>query len=249
LGAYQRSAARFHVRRPFTVSSPLPIVSFTFDDFPRSALLTGGAILNKLGFAGTYYASFGLMGTHAPTGDIFRPEDLEVLQTQGHELGCHTFSHCHSWETPPEDFERSILKNQAMLRTFIPGASFRTFSYPISPPRPMTKRKAARHFMCCRGGGQSFNVGTCDLDYLAAFFIEKCAGNRQALASVIDENRGARGWLILATHDVCRDPTPFGCSPDFFEAIVQCAVDSGARILPVVQALEELRASNVGTAQ
>jgi peptidoglycan/xylan/chitin deacetylase (PgdA/CDA1 family) len=33
-----------------------PVISFTFDDFPRSALVKAGAILRERGLAGTYYA-------------------------------------------------------------------------------------------------------------------------------------------------------------------------------------------------
>ena len=88
-----------------------PVISFTFDDFPRSALINGGAILREHGFAGTYYASLGLMGTKAPTGEIFMREDLDELIQQGHELACHTFDHYDSWDTAPSEFEASILRN------------------------------------------------------------------------------------------------------------------------------------------
>src|SRR5207249_2808421 len=98
-GAYQRNAARRLFTKPFTISTPEPIVSFTFDDFPRSALLVGGAILKQFGLRGTYYAAFGLIGTTGPSGRIFELEDVQPLLDQGHEIGCHTFDHCHSWET------------------------------------------------------------------------------------------------------------------------------------------------------
>src|SRR5207237_1150170 len=78
-GRYQRSAARFLFRRPFPIDTQVPLISFTFDDFPRSALLTGGAILKRFGLLGTYYASFGLMGTKAPTGSIFLADDIGAL--------------------------------------------------------------------------------------------------------------------------------------------------------------------------
>jgi peptidoglycan/xylan/chitin deacetylase (PgdA/CDA1 family) len=223
------------------IKSPTPLISFTFDDFPRSALQTGGAILNGFGLAGTYFASFGLMGKQAPTGTIFVRDDLKTLVDQGHEIGCHTFAHCHSWDTASAVFEDSVVANRRALNELLPGASFRTFSYPVSPPRPTTKRNTAKHFSGCRGGGQTFNVGTADLNYLAAYFLEKSRGNRDAVKQLIQENRQARGWLILATHDVCESPTPFGCTPDFFEDIVRSAVESGARILPVADALEVLR--------
>lgn len=244
-GRYQRSAAEFLFRRPFVINSQVPIVSFTFDDFPRSALHTGGAILKHYGGRGTYYASFGLMGKEAPTGQMFLPKDICVLLEQGHELGCHTFAHCDSWETKTKEFERSVLENEQELLRLTPGGSFRTFSYPISPPRPQTKRTMAKYFACCRGGGQTFNVGTTDLNYLSAYFLEQSRHAPELLKSIIDRNREAVGWLIFATHDVCKMPTPFGCTPDLFEEIVQYAVSSGAEILPVTQALQALRTSSV----
>ena len=60
---------------------------------------------------------------------------------------------------------------------------------------------------------------------------------------MIDQNARARGWLIFATHDVRETPSRFGCTPDFFEQVVQWSLESGARILPVVEALEVLKAS------
>jgi peptidoglycan/xylan/chitin deacetylase (PgdA/CDA1 family) len=239
-GWYQRNAARAFYTRPFTIDSQMPIISFTFDDFPRSALLTGGAILEQFGIKGTYYASFGLMGKTAPTGPIFEAADLHALLERGHELGCHTFDHCHSWNTDPQVFASSIVQNKAALQQLVPRGFFRTFSYPISPPRPHIKQVAADHFVCARGGGQTFNVGITDLNYLRAYFLEKTRDNRDAIRKLIDANRVACGWLILATHDVSKTPTSFGCTPDVFEEIVGCAVSSGARILPVVEALESL---------
>jgi peptidoglycan/xylan/chitin deacetylase (PgdA/CDA1 family) len=182
------------------------------------------------------------MGRTAPTGPIFMSEDLNALLERGHELGCHTFAHCHSWDSTTEVFEDSILENQAALARLIPGASFRTFSYPISPPRPYIKQIAADYFACSRGGGQTFNVGKTDLNYLHAYFLEKARDSFEA-EDLIERNRTAQGWLILATHDVCESPTQFGCTPGVFEAIVNAAVRSGARILPVVEALDTLRAS------
>jgi hypothetical protein len=61
---------------------------------------------------------------------------------------------------------------------------------------------------------------------------------------LIDENRKARGWLIFATHDVCPAPTAWGCTPEFFEEIVQYAAKSEACILPVAEAWKAIRASS-----
>jgi peptidoglycan/xylan/chitin deacetylase (PgdA/CDA1 family) len=242
-GRYYRTGARLLFKRPFVLNSDVPLISFTFDDFPRSALQTGGAILKHYGLNATYYASFGLMGTQAPTGSIFVAEDLKELFEQGHELGCHTFSHCHSAETTAGAFEDSIIENQRALNKILPGVSFRTLSYPISPPRAWTKHKVAKHFVCCRGGGQTLNIGTADLNYLSAYFLEKSRDNVQAVKDLIHQNQRVGGWLIFATHDISENPTPYGCTPKFFEEVVQCAASSDARILPVAEALEVLGAA------
>ncbi len=242
----QRRAARYMFRRPFPIRGQTPFVSFTFDDFPRSALLTGGAILKHFGLTGTYYAAFGLMGKQAPTGAMFLPEDVHALLEQGHELGCHTFGHHDPWETKARMFEESILENRKALSRVVPEASLRTFSYPFGAPRALTKRRIAEYFVCARAGGQTFNDGTADLNYLLAYFLEQSRDNPQAVKEVIEQNRRARGWLVFATHDICENPTPWGCSPEFFEEIVESAVNSGARILPMVQAWEALDATRDG---
>lgn len=243
-GFYQRKTASLLFRRPFTTKSRQHLISFTFDDFPRSALLTGGAILNKYGSSGTYYACLGLMGQEAPTGKMFVARDLATLFDQGHELGCHTFSHCDSWDTSSETFERSIIQNREALQRLIPGAEFQTFSYPISLPRPRTKAKVAKYFAGCRAGGQTLNAGRMDLNHLAAFFLEQCHEDFEAVKNLIDRAHEEDGWLIFATHDIAEDHTRFGCTPKFFEQVVRYSKRSGARILPVSQALEVLGASD-----
>ena len=240
----QRVVAKEFARRPFEVSSARPIISFTFDDFPTSALTTGGTILKSFGLSGTYYASLGLMGSTAPTGKIFQPEDLKPLLEQGHELGCHTFHHTHAGETAPDVFENEVIENRRALAALVPNARFATHSYPIGVPKARTKRRIEKYFSCCRCAGQAFNIGTVDLNYLSAFFIEKSRDNLQAIKDVVDQNQEANGWLIFATHDVCGEPTRYGCTPELFQEIVHYSVDSGARILPVSEAFHVLKSGN-----
>lgn len=236
----QRDAAKHLAKRPFELKASGPIISFSFDDFPKSALFSGGSILKSFGARGTYYTSLGLAGSTAPTGQIFHAEDLKLLLEQGHELGCHTFHHTHAWETEPEVFENEVIENRKALSVLLPEISFNTHSYPIGVPRPGTKQRIQKYFTCCRCAGQTFNSGRVDLNYLSAFFLEKSRDNPEAIKKVIDQNRDARGWLIFATHDVAPNPTPYGCTPELFTEIVRYAVSSGARVLPVSEAFAVL---------
>jgi len=240
---YKRHAAKTVFKKIVSINPPVPYISFTFDDFPQSALRTGGEILKSHGFGGTYYTSLGLLGSDSPSGRVCTADDVIDAFENGHELGCHTFAHCHSWDCNFQEFEDSILKNQAELARMIKGASFRSFSYPISLPHPYIKRACARHFECCRAGGQAPNTGRTDLNQLAAYFLEKAAGSADTVKAMIDLNCRSKGWLIFATHDVSENPSQFGCTPRFFEEVIRFAANSGARILPVVEALEALQSS------
>jgi peptidoglycan/xylan/chitin deacetylase (PgdA/CDA1 family) len=239
--AWQRRAARWFVRRTFTLLPGPAIVSFTFDDFPRSALHTGGAILERVGVAGTYYTSLGLAGRTTASGQMFVLADLPDLLARGHELGCHTFDHLPAGSTAPAAFEASVRRNQQALDQELPGAVFRSLSYPISNPRPETKRRMERPFVLCRGGGQVFNHGTIDLNYVSAFFLEQSVDDPGAVRRIIDANQAAGGWLVFATHDIGPTPTRFGCTPPFFQQAVDAAAASGAKVLPVGQAWDVLR--------
>ena len=76
-------ATRVLFRRQLAVRTPVPLVSFTFDDFPRSAFLEAGSILRRYGALGTYYVSLSLMGKQSPMGPMFEAEDLKELARSG----------------------------------------------------------------------------------------------------------------------------------------------------------------------
>ena len=247
----------FFTRR-VKMRNPVPLISFAFDDFPRSAADTAAAILDEHGIRATYYTSLGLMGkTQPPFGEMFTERDLATVIAGGHEIGSHTFSHVNSWTARQSDFEQSIAENRDEMKRLFPAISMRAFSFPHAEPRVTIKGTAARHFHTCRGGGgQTFNRGVVDLKLLKGYFLEKTKGNVDAVKTVIDQNRSQNGWLILTTHDVVDNHSTFGCTPEFYRAIVREAVASGARILPVSQAQEAVEAysrdeapSHVGSTQ
>jgi peptidoglycan/xylan/chitin deacetylase (PgdA/CDA1 family) len=239
-GRYQTVIAGLLFRRPLIMSNPVPYISFSFDDFPRSALEVGGSILLRYGLRATYYASFGQMGKTSDSGLLFTREDIQLLMVQGHELGCHTYGHCHSRETNPAEFEASISKNGQILDSCFPGSVFRSFSYPIVGPLADTKLRAGKYFRSCRGGGQTYNTGKVDLNLLKAFFLEKKRDDPENVREIIERNARERGWLIFATHDIDVHPSPYGCTPAFFENILAYSLESGAKILPVDEVLDQL---------
>ena len=180
------------------------------------------------------------MDTDIPAGRAFSKADLLQVVGEGHELGCHTYAHCHAWDTSPQVFEENIVTNRRELQKLLPTAEFKSLSYPIAWPRPDTKRRVAKYYSCARSGGPSFNLGRADANNLQATFIEKHRDNPEWMLRLIEANARAGGWLVFATHDVTENPTPFGCTPELFDRVVQAAAGSGARVLPVAAAWAEL---------
>jgi hypothetical protein len=237
---YRSRRAVSFARRPRRWPAERPFVSFTFDDFPRSAYFTGGKILEKYGARGSFYAAFGLMGKSSPSGDIFVAEDLGPMIAAGHEIGCHSFGHLAAWGTSPRFFERSLLENREAMEKVVPGYRLRTHGYPLCEPHPGVKRAAGRLFLCCRGGGQMINDGEVDLNLLRSCFID--AKNRHDIRlfqELVEDNRRRRGWLIFATHDVGLDPSLYGCDTALFEEIVRRVAESGAVVRPVCEVVSE----------
>jgi peptidoglycan/xylan/chitin deacetylase (PgdA/CDA1 family) len=239
-GGFQRRMARWLGRRIYRIPHGAPIVTFTFDDFPRSALSIGGAILQARRSAGTYFVALSLANQKIATGEMFVRDDVSAVIADGHELGCHTFDHHPAWATKTATYVASVCENARQLIQLGVQSRFQTHSFPISYPRPWTKRQVAGRFRCCRGGGQTFNRGAVDLNYVSSFFLEQSRDQFHVIESVLAENAIAGGWLIFSTHDISDSPSRFGCTPDFFERVVEASIQSGAQILSMSAALNAL---------
>lgn len=244
-GKVRRLLADRFGRRTVSIEMPVPIISFTFDDAPRTAFSTGREILTQFGARATYFVSLGILDAETEVGKIASLGDLARAVDDGSELGCHTFDHLDAWHASSTTFMASVVRNREALHQILPDARFTTFAYPKSGAKLSIKSALGNTFICCRGGGQATNEGSADLNLLKACFVDRRTGvDIEFIRTLVDYNAARRGWLILATHDVATDPSPFGCTPEFLEAIVQYASRSGALLLPVGEACARLLSSN-----
>lgn len=240
---YRRIASVYSYRRMVPIKSTTPIISFSFDDAPRTAFSHGGDILKNYGVRGTYFVSLGMLECMSPSGTIASHLDLRRAVEDRHELGCHTFDHKDPWETAPHLFEMSVHENRLAREKLLPGTCFTSFAFPLCEPKLATKQRIGNLFKCCRGGGQAFNCGTVDLNLLKAFFIDsRIRASIDSVMRLIDRNAKCGGWLIFATHDVDDNPSPYGCTKEYFKRLVAYAVTSGSLILPVGKACEQIQA-------
>jgi peptidoglycan/xylan/chitin deacetylase (PgdA/CDA1 family) len=222
--------------RPLPLHNQGPVVSFCFDDFPRTAYTTGGAILKSCGVCGTYYAAPGLMNTTNELGDQFRQEDIDSLLADGHELGCHTFSHVSCRAVSPRSFESDVLKGRQVIRT-LTGCDVGNFAYPYGHVSIRSKKQIGALMSSCRGIYGGINDIDADLNLLRANSLYGDVDQYSRFESLLTANVARRGWLIFYTHDVRRNPSAFGCTPALLDQTVALASESGCRIASIKEAL------------
>jgi peptidoglycan/xylan/chitin deacetylase (PgdA/CDA1 family) len=221
-----REIGGFLSTRPAKVRWPGGVVSFTFDDFPRSAWVHGGAILEAHDVRGTYYTAMSLAGTVNHLGPMFEVDDLRAAHAHGHEIACHTYNHRDCRRASPAEILAEIEENTAALSAALDGAPIDNFAYPYGAVSLSAKSALRDRFASCRSTGQGINRGTADMADLLGVRIYAGSFDRAALCQLIDDNQSADGWLIFYTHDVSETPSDFGCTPEQLRTVVAYAAEN-----------------------
>jgi peptidoglycan/xylan/chitin deacetylase (PgdA/CDA1 family) len=230
-------------KRIVVAQNRAPIVTFSFDDFPRTAYSAGGEILEKYGVRGTYYTAWGLRNTTNELGEQFRSQDVEALLEKGHELASHTFHHISCRAVSYATFADDVEDGRKAI-TEAAGVDSGNFAYPFGDVTFEGKRSLGPGLTSARGIFGGLNGAEIDLNLLRA---NSLYGGLEGMASVeelIRENAARKSWLIFYTHDVRENPSAYGCTPALFAAAVDCAMRTGARVLTVQEALTEVGVPN-----
>jgi peptidoglycan/xylan/chitin deacetylase (PgdA/CDA1 family) len=224
-------------RRTMQLGTIGPVVSFTFDDFPRSAYTIGGKILENFAARGTFYTAFGLANTNNHCGDQFGLDDLAKLVDDKHELASHTFHHVSSRRTSVRAFVDDVLKGRAAIHN-LPGITATdNFAYPFGAVTARAKRAVGEKMSSCRSIFRGINGPIVDLNLLRANPLYGDVDSLGCVRDLLQENSERRGWLIFYTHDVQKSPSHYGCTPGLMELAVKLTVDSSTKILTVNEVL------------
>jgi peptidoglycan/xylan/chitin deacetylase (PgdA/CDA1 family) len=224
-------------RRELQLFEARLMVSFTFDDFPLSALHTGGAILKCHGFRGTYYAATGLLGTANHLGQHFAASDLETLLNDGHELGSHTFAHASCRALALPEFEAEVIKGKQVIERIAGAGKPHHFAYPYGEVTLRAKRRIGAHCASCRGIFPGINTSPVDLNLLRANSLYSSTFSADAVSRLLELTERLRGWLIFYTHDVAERPSRYGCTPAQLEHVVKLVERAGAAVFTVGEAV------------
>ena len=104
------------------------------------------------------------------------------------------------------------------------------FAYPFGGVSQTAKQALGGRFTSCRGTGRGLNRGSVDLADLLSTSIYARDFNRNRLCRLIDDAQAAGGWVTFYTHDVCDEPSDFGCTPAQLKSIVAYASGGNAPV-------------------
>jgi peptidoglycan/xylan/chitin deacetylase (PgdA/CDA1 family) len=243
-------AARFIARRSrskvVSLHNTPPMVSFTFDDVPASACEVGARILERHGARGTFYVSGAGCGTSSPDGSVRASIDqLRTVWANGHEIGCHTFSHPAIRHMSLEDIGTELERNRSTLKEVNSSLVLRNFAYPYGDLSIRTKRYLEGCFDSCRSGHAGINAGVADLGGLDSWPLQNATLDRARIAQLIVETVQKRGWLIFFSHDVATPPSAYGVSPDLLEWTVGTANRAGCVLTTIADGLDLIRGNSI----
>jgi peptidoglycan/xylan/chitin deacetylase (PgdA/CDA1 family) len=227
-------------RQVIRIPTREPIVSFTFDDVPDSALKVGATILEAHGVLGTFYISGGLEGRVERDRTLIDAVGCKELATRGHEIGCHTYGHQNIRHVDQAFLSADLNRNERYLDTIHPRPGRRNFAYPYNSGSVGKRAVLADAFRTCRAGGDAINRGPTDPTFLRAVEIRQPEEHASGLTRWIDTLVADPGWLIFFTHDISPTPTPYGCMPVTFDRLVGRAVRNGCRVLSIDAALDHM---------
>jgi peptidoglycan/xylan/chitin deacetylase (PgdA/CDA1 family) len=239
-GKLRRRLVRLAERRPAARGPARPMVSFTFDDAPASAVAAGRAALEARGQKGAYFVAAGLAGQDGPMGRYADADEMRGALEAGHELACHTFSHLDCGRAARRAIEADVDRNAAALAALgAPPAA--TFAFPYGDVSLSAKQALGDRYALLRALHHGLIDAGVDLNQAPAVGIEGPDGEevaRRWIARAIDRC----AWLILYTHDVAETPSPFGCTPDALNRLLDEALESGAEIVTVAEGAHRLAA-------
>jgi peptidoglycan/xylan/chitin deacetylase (PgdA/CDA1 family) len=213
------------------------VVSFTFDDFPKSAWTVGGDILARYGALATYYTAGMFCGRTVDGIEYYDRNDLLGVYAAGHEIGDHTYSHNHGRKIESQHLITDIARNTSFIQEILGDVVPTSFAYPYGEASFRTKRLCAGQFACCRGTEFGINRGFIDLSQLRIVSLEIRMQHTEEVSKSIDIASRIPSWIIFLTHDVAENASIWGSRPEMLVAALSKVREAGLEILTVKDAL------------
>lgn len=222
-----------HTVSPIGRRAPGFLLSICFDDAPQSAASRGADMLAAHGLLATWYIATGLLGRASISGRVVEAGDVRRLAAEGHEIALHGHTHADMSRMRPEAALDDIDHNRAVLAQILGAEPSGHFAYPFGTVSVSLKRRLVGEVSTARGVLPGLNGARTDRLHLAAYDLRPDPLRLTRAMAALERAARVGGWVILFTHDVASNPSPFGITPETLDRLIARARILGARIMPV----------------
>ena len=228
--------------RPVVLKNEKPIVTFTFDDVPETALTEGARLLEQAKARGTFYISTALLGRRTAHWTVIDAEGVRELHRGGHEIGLHGHAHVPVGLRGDREFAADIARNRETLRSIDPSALAENFAYPYGLASFARKLRLSKLVRSSRGVESGVNSGTIDAQFIRSVALGEASIGYAELERYLDQAIDNNGWLVFFTHDVGDAPSPYGVSRRMLDYAIEASIRRGIDILTLNAALDRSKA-------
>lgn len=229
---FLRQVAR-HTDKDVLPTLNASIISFSFDDCPKSAITNGLPLLEDEGWRGTIFVATSLCETTNHLGLHMSEADIIDVHSRKHEIADHTFSHLSANDASVQEFVADVDRNQQTI-TKLGLPRSRHFAYPYGHVSPALKKALSQQFKTLRGVVSSENPAQ-DRNLLNAMRVYSNDSIDLAISQINEATKSPQ-WLHLFTHDIRDTPSEFGCTVEDFKTIITAVKDSALRVMTVDEA-------------
>ncbi|MEP3890433.1 MAG: polysaccharide deacetylase family protein [Hellea sp.] len=234
----KRRLVPYTARRVLKPKLARPIVSFSFDDCPKSVIENAIKPLAQENWRSTVYIAMGLCGTTNHLGLHMSAADVKALHEDGHEIADHTYDHIDATAHSTAAFMANIDRNQSAINALGLPAS-QTFAYPYGQVTAPLKTALEAKFKGARGIRSRESGEDIDLNQIRANRLYAGA-DFETLLGQIDRIKSKPGWLPIFTHDIRINPSPYGCTPAQMRRVIDAVKASNAQVLPMAEAIRQM---------
>lgn len=231
----QMAALNIFKARPIKCRLKTPLVSFSFDDAPKSAISIGASMLETAGVRGTFYLTGSHCGQSFEGVEQYSTDDVKLLNKNGHEIACHSFGHGRFRQRSTSEINQDLGHNHAFFHNIL-GANNQnldSFAYPYGEFDSQSRELVAERFLCGRGVYRGVNCGTMDFANLRTTPLEKRRFSTKYLQTHLTKAIKQNGWIIFFTHDIADDCTNYGSTPEILQETIDAVNAQGIEIVTV----------------
>lgn len=220
-----------------------PLVTLSFDDGFDPVYTNGLPLFQKYGVVTTQFIPTGFIDQQGR----FTRSMVQSFAHSGHEIGSHTVTHPFLTSLSKAQVDQELMQSQQEIFT-ITGIRPTSLATPYGAYSSTVTQESSNYYRAMR----NVNVGFNSRENADAFDIKvqdiTATTTINDISTWLAKSKADKTWLVLVYHNLSADQANAGLyntPPDEFEKHLQLIKASGITILPMNQAVAELKAQSI----